>query len=61
MGCQAGRTLFTNFALRELSTAAYNKQQTHLRPIAVVIDHGIWPMDFSDNKNKIKISSSFTI
>jgi len=42
-----------NFALREVSTAAYGEQQTHLRSIVVVVivDHGVWPLDFNDNKN----------
>jgi hypothetical protein len=46
MRFQAGRTISTNFALCEVRTAAYNKQQTHLRSIVVVV------MDFIDNKNK---------
>jgi hypothetical protein len=50
---QAGRTISTNFALREVSTAAYNGQQSrHLRPIVAVVEHGVWPMDFNDNKNR---------
>jgi hypothetical protein len=47
----------TNFALRAVSTAAYNEQQT----IVAVVDHGIWPMDFNDNKNRLKKSSNITI
>jgi hypothetical protein len=40
----------TNFALREVSTAAYDEQQTHLPPIVVVVDHGVWPMNFNEKK-----------
>jgi hypothetical protein len=43
----------TNVALGEVSTAAYNEQQTHLLSI-VVVDHGAWPVDFNNNKNRIK-------
>jgi hypothetical protein len=46
--------ILANFALHEVSTAAYNKQQAHLRSIVVVVDHGIWPMDFNNNKNRLK-------
>jgi hypothetical protein len=62
--CQAGRTLPTNFALQcEVSTEAYGEQQTHFWSIAVVIvvDHGIWLMDFNDNKNRLKKSNNITI
>jgi hypothetical protein len=53
---QAGRTISTNFALREVLTAAYDGQQTQLqRIVVVVVDHGVWPMDFNDNKNRLKI------
>jgi hypothetical protein len=44
--------VFCNFALGEVCTVANDEQQTHLQPIVVVIDQGIWPMDFMDNKNK---------
>jgi hypothetical protein len=44
----------TNFPLREVSTAAYGEQQTHLRPIVVIVNHGVWPMDFNGNKNRDK-------
>jgi hypothetical protein len=44
-----------NFAHREVSTAAYDKQQTHLRPIAVDLDHGILPMNFNEKKIDKKI------
>jgi hypothetical protein len=42
----------TNFALREVSTAAHGEQQTHLRLIVVVVvvDHGVWPMNFNEKK-----------
>jgi hypothetical protein len=39
---------------REVSTVAYDKQKTHLRSI-VVVDHGVWPMDFSEKKIDRKI------
>jgi hypothetical protein len=51
---QAGRTISTNFALREVSAAAYDEQQTHFQLIAVVVDHGLWQMDFNNNKNRLK-------
>jgi hypothetical protein len=38
---QAGRTISTNFALREVRTAAYDERQTHLQLIVVVVDHGV--------------------
>jgi hypothetical protein len=41
----------TNFAQREVSTVAYDEQQTHLRSIVVVVDRGVWPINF--NKKKI--------
>ncbi len=41
MRFQAGRTISTNFALREVRTAAYDERQTHLRLIVVVVDHGV--------------------
>jgi hypothetical protein len=44
--------------LGEVRTAAYDKQQTHLRLIIVIVDHGIWPMNFNDNKNRLKKSSN---
>jgi hypothetical protein len=53
---QAGRTISTNFALREVHSAAFDKQQTHLRSIVIVIDHGVWPIDFNGNKNMLKNS-----
>jgi hypothetical protein len=40
----------TNFALREVSTAAYDEEQTHLRSIVAVVDHGVWPMNFNEKK-----------
>jgi hypothetical protein len=49
---QAVHTISTNFSLPEVSTAAYEEQQTHLWSIIVVVDHGIWQMDFNDNKNR---------
>jgi hypothetical protein len=59
--CQAGCTISTNFALCEVSTAAYDKQQTHLWLIVIIIGHGVWPMDFNDNKNRLKKFSNITI
>jgi hypothetical protein len=44
----------TNFALRKVRTAAYDEQQTHLRSVVVVLHHGVWPMDFNYNKNRLK-------
>jgi hypothetical protein len=34
-------TISTNFDLREVRTAAYDEQQTHLQPVMVVVNHGI--------------------
>jgi hypothetical protein len=52
---QAGQTILANFALHEVSTVAYDKQQTHLQLIVTVIDHaGVWLMDFNDNKNRLR-------
>jgi hypothetical protein len=59
--CRDGRTLSTNFSLCEVSTATYGKQQIHLLSIVAVVDHGVWPMDFNDNKNRLKQSSNITI
>jgi hypothetical protein len=39
-----------NFGQREVSTAAYDEQQTHLRPIIVDLDHGVLPMNFNEKK-----------
>jgi hypothetical protein len=55
VGCQAGCTLSTNFALREVSTAAYGEQQTHLwlliKAFGQFVGHevngfnqGVWPI-----------------
>jgi hypothetical protein len=41
-----------NFAPGEVSTAAYDEQQTYLQLIVVIADHGVWPVDFNDNKNR---------
>jgi hypothetical protein len=46
-----------NFALREVSTAAYNEQQTHLRLIVVDLDHGVSPMNFNEKKIEKKYSN----
>jgi hypothetical protein len=47
-----------NFALCEVSTAAYNEQQTHLRSINVDLNHGVSPMNFNkkniDTKNLVR-------
>jgi hypothetical protein len=51
----------TNFALREVSTAAYDEQQTHLRSIIAVVDHGVWPMNFNEKKIDKKKSSNIAI
>ena len=53
MRFQARRTISTNFALREVRTAAYDERQAHLRLIALGSDHGVWPLDFN-NKNREK-------
>jgi hypothetical protein len=58
---QAGRTISTNFALPEVRTAAYDKQQTNLWSIAAALDHGVWPVDFNGKKNRLKKSSNITI
>jgi hypothetical protein len=39
-----------NFAQREVSTAAYGEQQTHLPSIVVDLDHGVSPMNFKQKK-----------
>jgi hypothetical protein len=39
-----------NFALREVRTAAYDEQQTHLRSIVANLDHGVSPMNFNEKK-----------
>jgi hypothetical protein len=39
-----------NFAQREVSTAAYDEQQPHLRSIIVDLDHGVLPMNFNEKK-----------
>jgi hypothetical protein len=39
-----------NFAQREVSTAAYNEQQTHLLLIVVDLDHGVLPMISNEKK-----------
>jgi hypothetical protein len=44
-----------NFAQREVSTAAYNEQQTHLRPIVVDLDHGVLRMNFNEKNIDKKI------
>jgi hypothetical protein len=44
-----------NFAQREVSTAAYDEQQTHLRSIVVDLDHGVLPMNFNEKKIDKKI------
>jgi hypothetical protein len=49
---QAGRTISANFTLREVSAAAYEEQQTYLLPIVVIVNHGVWQLDFNDNKNR---------
>jgi hypothetical protein len=53
----------TNFSLHEVSTVAYDEQQTHLGPVVIVVDHGVWPMDFNDNKNRLKnlVTSLFSL
>jgi hypothetical protein len=38
-----------NFVQREVRTAAYDEQQTHLRSIVVDLDHGVLPMNFNDH------------
>jgi hypothetical protein len=43
-----------------VSTAAYDKHQTHLRPIVIIVDHGIWRLDFN-NKYRLKKSSNINI
>jgi hypothetical protein len=45
--------IFVNLAPSEVSTAAYDEQQTHLQMIVIVVDHGVWPLDFN-NKNRLK-------
>jgi hypothetical protein len=46
----------TNFALREVSTAAHDEQQTHLWLIVlVIVNHGVWPMNFNEKKIDKKI------
>jgi hypothetical protein len=45
--------IFVNLALPEVSTAAYDEQQTHLWPIVIVVNHGVWPLDFN-NKNRLQ-------
>jgi hypothetical protein len=50
-----------NFALREVSTAAYDEQQTHLRSIVVNLDHGLLPMNFDEKKKDEKKYSNITI
>jgi hypothetical protein len=40
-------------ALPEVSTAAYGDEQqtqTHLRLIIVIVNHGVWPLDFNIRK-----------
>jgi hypothetical protein len=53
--------VLANFSLREVSTAAYDEKQTHLRSIVIIADHGIWPMGFDGSKNRLKKSSNITI
>jgi hypothetical protein len=45
----------TNFALGDVSTAAYKEQQTHLWSIVAAVDHGVWPMNFNEKKIEKKI------
>jgi hypothetical protein len=44
-----------DFAQREVSTAAYDEQQAHLRSIVVNLDHGVLPMNFNEKKIDKKI------
>jgi hypothetical protein len=54
-----------NFAQREVSTAAYDEQQTHLRSIVVDLnlDHGVLPMNFNEKKidKKNLVTSLFSL
>jgi hypothetical protein len=53
----------TNFAQREVSTAAYGEQQTHLRSIAVHLGHDVLPMNFNEKKidKKNLVTSLFSL
>jgi hypothetical protein len=51
---QTGRTIPIKFALREVSAAACGKQQIHLRFIVVIVNHGVLPIDFNNNKRDKK-------
>jgi hypothetical protein len=44
-----------NFAQREVRTAAYDEEQTHLRSIVVDLNHDALPMNFSEKKIDKKI------
>jgi hypothetical protein len=53
-----------NFAQGEVSTAAYDEKQTHLRSIVVVdLDHGVLPMNFNEKKIEKKnlVTSLFSL
>jgi hypothetical protein len=52
-----------NFAQLEVSTAAYDKQQTHLWPIVVDLDldHGVLRMNFNEKERDKTKSSNITI
>jgi hypothetical protein len=52
-----------NFAQREVSTAAYGKQQTHLRLMVVDLNQGVLPMNFNEKKidKKKLVTSLFSL
>jgi hypothetical protein len=52
-----------NFALREVSTAAYDEQQTHLRSIVADLDHGVSPINSNEKKIEKKnlLTSLFSL
>jgi hypothetical protein len=54
-GADSGLMITNNFAQREVSTAAYDEQQIHLRPIVVDLDHGVLPMNLNEKKKDKKI------
>jgi hypothetical protein len=47
-----------NFAQREVSTAAYDEQQTQLRSIVVDLNHGVSPMNFNEKKRRKNLVTS---
>ncbi len=43
--------------LGKYQPSGYGEQQTHLRSMVIVIDHGVWLLDFNNNKKIKKISN----